>query len=195
MKWKKITLVDTALLEANAAPEAPTPAEPGATLPADFPREEFTTEQLILLEELAFQYTREFILRFFRILATPLGREGQKVTSNICNVACQAIVLSKLLGLNAETSWRDIAQAFGISKTTVHAAKDTALARLDRLATRGTRSADDWAALAALARRQARLYSLKAAGLREPLPGVRKKPAAKKPELGRTLPPDFRAGN
>ena len=195
MKWNKITLVDQRLLDANPTKEPQGEREPGSLLPADFPRGEFTDDQLVLLEELCFQYTREFILRFFRVLATPLGRDGQSVTSNVCNVAVQAIVLSKLLGLNEEMSWKELAATFGCTRQTVMYAKAQAVERLDRLATRGTRTAEEWQALAELARRQARLYTIKAATLRQPKPGVRKKPKATNPDLAPVLPADLNAGN
>ena len=194
MKWNKITLVDQQLLDANEQPDTScTAREPGSTLPFDFPRGEFTDDQLVLLEELCFQYTREFILRFFRVLATPLGRDGQNVTSNVCNVAVQAIVLSKLLGLNEEMSWKELAATFGCTRQTVMYAKAQAVERLDRLATRGTRTAEEWQALAELARRQARLYTIKAASLRQQKKGARKKP--KNPDLPPIIPADLTAGN
>lgn len=196
MKWNKITLVDQQLLDANEQPDTScTAREPGSTLPFDFPRGEFTPDQLVLLEELCFQYTREFILRFFRVLATPLGRDGQQVASNVCNVAAQAIVLSKLLGLNEEMSWTELAHTFGCHRQTIMYAKAQALERLDRLATRQTRTAEEWQAMAELARRQARLYTIKAATLREPKRGARKKQAPKTPDLAPVLPADPKAGN
>lgn len=195
MKWNKITLVDLRLLDANPTREPQAEREPGSLLPADFPRGEFTDDQLVLLEELCFQYTREFILRFFRVLATPLGRDGQRVTSNVCNVAVQAIVLSKLLGLNEEMSWKELAATFGCTRQTVMYAKAQAVERLDRLATRGTRTAEEWQAMAELARRQARLYTIKAATLREPKLGARKKPAPKTPDHAPVMPADPKAGN
>lgn len=196
MKWNKITLVDQQLLDANAQPDTScTAREPGSTLPFDFPRGEFTDDQLVLLEELCFQYTREFVLRFFRVLATPLGRVGQNVSSNVCNVAAQAIVLSKLLGLNEGMSWSELAKTFGCHRQTIMYAKAQAIARLDRLATRQTRTAEDWQAMAELARRQARLYTIKAATLRQPKQGVRKKPTPKTPDLAPVIPADPKAGN
>lgn len=195
MKWNKITLVDQRLLDANPTREPQAEREPGSLLPADFPRGEFTDDQLVLLEELCFQYTREFILRFFRVLATPLGRDGQSVTSNVCNVAVQAIVLSKLLGLNEEMSWKELAATFGCTRQTVMYAKAQAVERLDRLATRGTRTAEEWQSLAELARRQSRLYTIKAATLREPKRGARKKPSPKTPDLAPVIPADPKAGN
>ena len=196
MKWNKITLVDQQLLDANEQPDTScTAREPGSTLPFDFPRGEFTDDQLVLLEELCFQYTREFILRFFRVLATPLGRDGQQVASNVCNVAAQAIVLSKLLGLNEEMSWTELAHTFGCHRQTIMYAKAQALERLDRLATRHTRTAEEWQALAELARRQSRLYTIKAATLRETKLGARKKQAPKTPDLAPVIPADPKAGN
>ena len=196
MKWNKITLVDQQLLEANAQPDTScTAREPGSMLPVDFPCGEFTPEQLVLLEELCFQYTREFILRFFRILSTPLGRDGQRVTSNVCNVAAQAIVLSKLLGLNEEMSWTELAKTFGCHRQTIMYAKAQALERLYRLSTRQTRTAEEWQSLAELARRQARLYAIKAASLRAPKAGARQKQAPKTPDLAPVKPADPKAGN
>ena len=196
MKWNKITLVDQQLLDANAQPDTCcTAREPGSTLPFDFPRSEFSDDQLVLLEELCFQYTREFVLRFFRVLATPLGRVGQNVSSNVCNVAAQAIVLSKLLGLNEEMSWTELAKTFGCHRQTIMYAKAQAIARLDRLATRQTRTAEDWQAMAELARRQARLYTIKAATLRQPKQGARKKQEPKTPDLAPVIPADPKAGN
>lgn len=174
MRTSNITLVDSCLLEKTPAPPAPEPSAPGSTLPADFPREEFSADQLVLLEELCLQYTREFVLRFFRIISTPVNRQGEVVKSTVSNIACQAIVLAKILGLN-ELGWYDIARQLGFSHTSVQLARENALKQLDRLATRKTRSAQDWRALAIIARKQARLYGLKAAGLRTPVPGIRNK--------------------
>lgn len=168
MRTSNITLVDTALLEKTPAPPAPEPTAPGAMLPADFPCSDFTTEQLILLEELFFRYTREFILRFFRIIASPVSRNGNPVKSSVSNIACQTVVLAKLLGLNESMTWHDLASFFGISKHSILAAKDNALRQLDRLATRGSRTTADWATLAAYTRRQARAYALKARTTRHP---------------------------
>lgn len=193
MRTRNITLVDSSLLEKNAAPEPVDPSAPGATLPADFPRDEFSEAQLILLEELCFQYTREFILRFFRIISSPVNRYGDPVKNNINNIACQTIVLAKLLGLNSELSWHDIAATFGISKHTVLAAKDNTLKHLDRLATRSTRSRADWLTLATLARRQARLYTLKATTIRKPTTSKQRPTIT--PDLAPVTPTDMRAGN
>jgi hypothetical protein len=196
MRTRNITLVDSVLLEKNAAPAAPEPAVPGSTLPDDFPKAEFDSAQLVLLEELCFQYTREFILRFFRIISTPVNRYGTPVGNNVSNIACQTVVLAKLLGLNEDMSWHDIAEKFGMSKHTVLAAKDNVLHMLDRMATRATRSAEDWHALALLAGRQARAYAIKAASCRTPKNGARVK--TNKPvhaDLSPVIHPDFKAGN
>lgn len=173
MRTDLTTLVDPVLLEKTPAPAPLEASAPGATLPADFPREEFNEDQLILLEELAFQYTREFVLRFFRIIASPVNRHGEPVRSSASNIACQAVVLSKLLGLNESFRWSELAGHFGFSQTSVQLARENALRQLDRLATRRTRSRDDWAALARIARKQARAYALKAATVRQPEAGIR----------------------
>lgn len=174
MRTSAVTLVDSTLLEKYADHAEPySEPPPGCTLPADFPREEFTADQLVLLEELCFQYTREFILRFFRILATPVDRSGNPTRSSASNIACQAVVLSKLLGLNSSLKWRDLGAIFGVSSPSLMAAKQHTLAMLDRMATRGTRSAADWQALAEIARRQSRLYAMRAAAMRQPKPSTR----------------------
>ena len=176
MASHNITLVDSALLAKNAAPEPEPEAPAGSTLPPDFPKTEFSEHQLILLEELFFQYTREFILRFFRILATPVNRNGLAAKQSSANIACQAVVLSKLLGLNSETPWRKLPSLFGISAPDIMAAKDHTLRMLDRMASRGSHTPEEWQALAALARKQSRLFALRAAALRAPVPGPRRKP-------------------
>jgi hypothetical protein len=174
MASHNFTLVDSALLAKNAAPEQEPESPAGSTLPPDFPKDEFSEHQLILLEELFFQYTREFILRFFSILATPVSRSGNAARQSTANIACQAVVLSKLLGLNSEIPWRNMPALFGISAPDLMAAKEHTLRMLDRMASRGAHTPGEWQALARLARKQARLFALRAAALRSPITGTRR---------------------
>lgn len=168
-KRNRLSFVDPQLLAAMPAPELQNEHKPGATLPMDFPRGEFDDHQLILLEELYFTYSRDFILRLFRILAEPVARPGHHATTHettVGSIAANCCLLSMLLGLSEGLDMATLCKQTGISKSYLYDARARVLSRLERLATTPRKTEQEWRALARLAHRQALQYSFKAAAVR-----------------------------
>lgn len=129
---KKLLLVDAALCGQNTpAPTTDTPDAPGALLPPDFPRHGLSADQLVELEEWYLTHAHTAIQRIFALLHTT--RNGERPTPN--SILHAIAVLAKLLGLNTEMSWRELATALGTSAPSLCQLKQSIAARLATFAT------------------------------------------------------------
>lgn len=100
--------------EILATPEQPDD-DPGSRLPADFPRSEFSDEQLVALEEYYLTKQQVLLERFYSILR--VHPKTLECTYNTVLKNCA--ILAKLLGLTEGMSWQDIAKNLGTHPSTV----------------------------------------------------------------------------
>ena len=104
----RMHLVDPTLLNQWAEPE-PHDDTPGACLPADFPREGLSTEQLLAAEDWWLAKTRTALLRLFSLLHTT--REGSPPSA--ASVLYCVAALAKMLGYNEAMTWKELAESLG----------------------------------------------------------------------------------
>lgn len=104
----QLKLMDPQLLSKWAEP-MPDDPEPGAALPADFPREGLAADQLIALEEWWLAKTRVGLMRVFSLIHTT--RDGGDPTAK--SVLYCVAILAKLLGYNERCTWKELAENLG----------------------------------------------------------------------------------
>ena len=109
---RHICLVDPCILSAHT-PDRETESElpPGALLPPDFPREGYSADQLIELEEWYLLAGQTALQRFFFLTRTT--RDGGEPTARSVMYCCA--ILAKIFGFNPGMSWARIATQLGTS--------------------------------------------------------------------------------
>lgn len=123
---KNLYLIDATLCGANTPIAEPEPDIPGALLPDDFPKSGLTSDQLVELEEWYLTHTRTAILRIFKLLHTTRAGGPPTPTSVLHCVA----VLAKLLGLNNDMTWTQLAEGLNSSPSAITHLKKAMAARM-----------------------------------------------------------------
>lgn len=123
---KNLLLIDSQLCGSNIPEPEPAYDAPGALLPDDFPKSGLTSDQLVELEEWYLTHTRTAILRIFKLLHTT--REGGTPTPK--SVLHCVAVLAKLIGLNSEMTWTQLAEALNTSPSAITHLKKAMAARM-----------------------------------------------------------------
>lgn len=105
--------------------------EAGEGLPADFPREEFTDDQLVLLDEYYHAKRDEVIQRFFRLFRVHPG----SMDLTLWHVALNAGILVKVLGIGDAKSytWRELCRVMGVSEDVMYRHKKKILNLIDEI--------------------------------------------------------------
>lgn len=153
MKRQPLQFIDPTLLDIWAEAETDTDT-PGATLPADFPREALTPHQLIAIEEWWLAKTRTAILRIFNLIHTT--RDGGVPTATSV-LHCVAI-LAKILGYNQAQSWKELAHNLGTSPQSLCLLKHALTRKMEVLL--GSPTPSEYARTARVLARQARKHRL-----------------------------------
>lgn len=107
-----VQLVDSCIIGNNTpagAHCAPDSLPPGALLPPGFPREGYTEEQLLELEEWYLVASQTALQRFFFLTRTT--RDGGEPTARSVMYCCA--ILAKIFGFNPGMSWAAIARQLG----------------------------------------------------------------------------------
>lgn len=131
---KKLCLIDAALCGRNTPAPTQEPDTPGALLPPDFPRTGLTPDQLVELEEWYLTHAHTAIQRVFSLIHTTRG--GLQSTPN--SILQAIAVLAKLLGLNTEMTWKELAHSLGTSPPSLCELKHAIAARLATFAAHPT---------------------------------------------------------
>lgn len=105
--------------------------EAGAGLPADFPREGFTEDQLVLLEEYYYGKRDEVVRGLFGLLRVHPG-SGEL---SLGHVVLNAGICARLLGVGdvGSYTWRDLARRLGVGEAVLYRHKREILGELRRM--------------------------------------------------------------
>ena len=160
LKKRPLQLLDPAMLDTWASAELDTDI-PGAALPADFPREGQSPDQLVAIEDWWLAKTRVATLRLFSLIHTTRDGGAPTATSVLHCVA----VLAKLMGYNESQSWKELAESLGTSPQSLCLLKQAISHKMS--AFMGSPTPGEYARTARVLARQARKHRLLAAILSE----------------------------
>lgn len=105
--------------------------EAGDGLPVDFPRDEFTEEQLVLLEEYYYGKRDEVVRGWFGLLRV----HPRSAELSLGHVVLNAGILVKLLGVGdaRSYSWGELAEKLGVGEAALYRHKKAILDELRRM--------------------------------------------------------------
>lgn len=127
---------------------------PGALLPADFPRDDFSPDQLVLLEEYFIALSRAAIYRSFKLIeSTRCDHSGPPTAESLG--LCVAIC-GKIMGLAHGITWRRMGEIMHVAPETISRVKRQLLLNM-KMMIRPIASKAEKRATAALLIRQARI--------------------------------------
>lgn len=110
LRTKRVYLVDPCLMAARTpAPDREDELPPGALLPPDFPREGYTADQLVELEEWYLVASQNALQRFFFLTRTT--HNGSEPTARSVTLCCA--IIAKIFGFNPSMSWAAVARQLG----------------------------------------------------------------------------------
>lgn len=106
-------------------------SDAGEGLPADFPRDEFTDDQLVLLDEYYHAKREEVVKQFFRLLRVHPG----SMDLTLWHIALNAGILVKMLGVGDPRSftWGELCNRLGVSEDVMYRHKKEILRLIDEM--------------------------------------------------------------
>lgn len=109
----------------------PVEREAGEGLPADFPRDEFTDDQLVLLDEYYHGKRDEVVETWFRLLRV----HPDSMDFTLGHLALNSGILVKLLGVGDSRafSWRELCRRLGVSENVMYKHKREIVAILHEM--------------------------------------------------------------
>ena len=109
----------------------PADGDAGEGLPADFPREEFTEDQLVLLDEYYHAKRDQVVKQFFRLFRVHPG----SMDLTLWHIALFAGILVKVLGVGDAKSytWRELCRALGVSEDVMYRHKKEILRLINEI--------------------------------------------------------------
>lgn len=105
--------------------------EAGEGLPADFPRDEFTDDQLVLLDEYYHAKREEVVKQFFRLFRVRPG----SMDLTLWHIALNAGILVKMLGIGDPRSftWGELCDRLGVSEDVMYRHKKEILRLINEI--------------------------------------------------------------
>lgn len=109
----------------------PADGDAGESLPADFPRDEFTDDQLVLLDEYYHAKRDEVVKQFFQLFRVHPG----SLHLTLWHIALNAGILVKMLGIGDPKSytWRELCRQLDVGEDVMYRHKKEILRLINEI--------------------------------------------------------------